>query len=592
MAGDRRHTDLNSAALRRARVHPDLAGLTGAGSVICVIDYGFDVLHPALRTRAGETRFAALIDQNGGRLMRSEINRLIRTCERDGSRRALDSIYDAHANYFGRHGVQIGAHGSWVGSIAAGSRTKDFCGVAPAATLIGVQLDLPDSAWLEEDDYGQPTWIEAAIDGSERLQTWDGWRSYEESTAIIAAINDGYELARSLRPEGIVINLSIGAWGGGHDAQSPVNRTIEAITENGQCAGEPTTFVVAGTGNAGADTGHAGGALDGSGPVELEWSIDTRSRQQSKLEIWSDCGGDLCLEVRSGKQAGEVAVTLDGVARGTMAITARDGQVIGVAENRGVVRDGLLSMRILLHPGLVLPAPTGLDHWPFEICVRAATANDRGVVHAWIERDCSGAPLAQVRPKQQAGHDPYGRASAEYHNRCSLTSIACAASVIAVAGLDNRAAGDEVIAMSGCGPRPWRTSSPARCEMPSPLLGAPANGLFGARSKSAGYMRGSGTSGAAAVVSGATALAFEAAEMAGRKLSHTMLVDALLGRTRTLRDVRNWQPDLGFGAMRFDASAILGSAASRGSRRAGPALPAVVSRKENISDERTLSPPV
>ena len=67
--------DLNRDALRGAGVHPADTRLTGAGVVICVIDYGFDLCHPALRTPAGETRFAALIDQNGSRLERAAINR-------------------------------------------------------------------------------------------------------------------------------------------------------------------------------------------------------------------------------------------------------------------------------------------------------------------------------------------------------------------------------------------------------------------------------------------------------------------------------------------------------------------------------------
>ena len=93
---------------------------------MCVIDYGFDLLHPTLRTASGETRFAALIDQNGCRLERAEINRLLRVCARAGSRAALDAVYDPHANYFGTSGVGVGAHGSWVASIAAGSHTPTF----------------------------------------------------------------------------------------------------------------------------------------------------------------------------------------------------------------------------------------------------------------------------------------------------------------------------------------------------------------------------------------------------------------------------------------------------------------------------------
>ena len=224
MAGYVTPNDLNSAALLRARVHPALTGLDGAGIVICVIDYGFDLLHPTLRTAGGETRFAALIDQNGARLERAEINALLRVAETSGDRRAIDRVYDPHAHYFGRDGVQGGAHGSWVASIAAGSRTAAFSGVAPKATLIAVQLALPDSAWREEDGAGRPTWLAAATAGPAALAGWKGWRAYEDSTAIVAALEESLALACALRPDGIVFNLSIGAWAGGHDGGSAVNR--------------------------------------------------------------------------------------------------------------------------------------------------------------------------------------------------------------------------------------------------------------------------------------------------------------------------------------------------------------------------------
>ena len=556
MDDDGRPQDLNSAALLRARAHPALTGLSGAGVVVCVIDYGFDLLHPALRTTSGETRFAALIDQNGSRLVRSEINRLIRACERDGDRSALDDIYDPHANYFGRDGVQVGAHGSWVASIAAGSRTAEFCGVAPGATLIGLQLNLPDRAWREEDTDGRPAWIDAAAQRDETLSSWRGWRSYEESSAIVHALEASYELARALRPDGIVINLSIGAWAGGHDGNSPVNQAIDAITANGKRPGEPTAVVVTGTGNAGADRGHVSGALTGDTPFGFHWSFDTKNTNQSKLEVWADCEDNIAVDIRSPFDCGGVSSTLDGSARGTSAIMTHDGQLIGVAENRGAVRGSLRAVRVLLHPGLVSPSLLSSDRSVFDVSVRPERADDGGVVHAWIERDCAMTPPTQIytgRCQTASTPSETGRTTPRPLGQTSLTSIACAASVIAVAGLNNAAADDAVLEMSGRGPRPWTASG----DTPSPLLAAPANDLFGARSKTNGYMRGSGTSGAAAIVSGAAALALQAADIAGRKLDHDLLAAALLGRAGAWTKNADWRADRGFGAMRFDASAIL-----------------------------------
>ena len=671
--------DLNAAALLASRVHPARTGLDGAGIVIVVIDYGFDLAHPSLRTAGGETRFAALIDQDGACLQRAKINELLRSCDQAASRDALDRIYDPHAHYFGREGVQVGAHGSWVASIAAGSGTAAFSGVAPKATLVGVQLDLPDRAWREEDDQGRPTWLEC-VEGGEcrggrpygagtdalgdaalaaRLAQWDGWRSYEESPAIIKAIEAGYAFARALNPAGIVVNLSIGAWAGGHDPEAPVNRAIDALGTTDQCttdrctthrwrtsdkwratdeqACEPMVAVVAGTGNAGAEQGHMTGQVSGhvSGDVAARNAMTFAcafapgNSSQNKLEIWSNCPGGISVEVTAPFANGRTLLTLDGTVCGTVPISLSDGQVIGIGENRGLVRGGLYGVRLLLHPAAVpalLTAGAWLEVSAFDITVRPAQGDQSGRVHAWLERDCNHGPSATLRQtpslgprdacpglvpqgvaRERLAHEgltqegwAHGRGDGQDEDRgssiagrYSLTSIASAASVIAVAGLDNAAAEDRAMALSGRGPRPW----PALGGVPTPLLAAPANGLFGARSKSSGYMRGSGTSGAAAIVSGACALAMQAGDLAGRRLDMTEIAQALLGRPIAIASnaissnddgptdgaaPAGWRADLGFGALKFDPSALLNP---RHEHRRPTYL-----RHEEARDERGLSP--
>jgi len=55
--------DLNAAALWRSGIHPLQTGLSGDRVICCIIDYGFDLLHPSLRHADGSTRFGA--DQHG-----------------------------------------------------------------------------------------------------------------------------------------------------------------------------------------------------------------------------------------------------------------------------------------------------------------------------------------------------------------------------------------------------------------------------------------------------------------------------------------------------------------------------------------------
>jgi subtilisin family serine protease len=573
--------DLNCAALQRARVHPSQTGLDGAGTVICIIDYGFDLLHPALRTPSGETRFAALIDQNGCRLTRAEINSLIRDTDRCQSRARLDKIYDPHVNYFGR-GVEVGAHGSWVASIAAGTSTPEFTGVAPRATLIGVQLDLPDMAWREEDHVGQPSWFEAVRAGGLALQSWDGWRSYEECHSIVAGLEEGLDFAHTLKPDGIVFNLSIGSWAGGHDDGAAVNRALGDIIHEGRGTNAALTAVVTGAGNAGAEQGHIGGWLSQADPVRFGWHFGADVRSQSKLEIWSDCPGGMVVELTQPCGNTQALSLLDDRQPETLAIRNADGCPIGIGQNRGTVRGQLSCARFMLQPTLTPADMTQQavlreNGQVFDIVVRPAVPGQRGRVHAWLERDFQGGAIAKLLGRIDDDSD------AEIHSS-TLTSLACTPGVLSVAGLDTSAADDKALAMSGRGPRPWPSSN----AMPSPLLAAPANGLFGARSKTTGYMRGSGTSGAAAIVSGASALAMQAAEISGRRLDTVKLTRALTGSMTGLQSrdegtPLTWRPDLGFGALRFDAASLF----DRDTR----APPSSHPNKKEPRDERVVSAP-
>lgn len=585
--------ELNGAALRRAGVHPAVTGLTGAGVVICVIDYGFDLCHPSLRTSAGETRFAALIDQNGKRLERAGINRLLRAVDRTGDRAPLDALYDPHANAFGDQGVVVGAHGSWVASLAAGSRVPGFTGVAPAAILIGVHLALPDPAWREVDADGRPTWLPVARQGGAALAGWTGWRSYEDSRPIAAALREGFACARALRPDGIVFNLSVGAWAGSHASGDRIDRALTAILADGcgsardlgQCVGQrargpgvsgqrdllqsetprtaelgdgPMIAAVAATGNAGADRGHVCGPLDASRPLRFVWAFDPVCAGPSKLEIWADGVGAFAVALRTRSAGGALSVVLDETMRGTRALITTDGRIVGIAENRGTVRDGLSCVRLILHPSLPVPPLRTAQGCAFDVEVRVGVttrrADGEGWAHAWVERGGMARPTATLV-------DVGGRTAAATAHESSLSSLACAASVIPVAGLDQCQDEASALALSGCGPRPWRR----RGERPAPLIAAPAHRLFGARSKTTGYMRGSGTSAAAALVSGAAALAMQAAHRAGRQLDHEQLLSALLGRAPD--DTSTWRTDIGFGALCLDPRAGLAGVARPVPRR-------------------------
>jgi hypothetical protein len=118
-----------------------LSGETRAKVAIGFVDYGFDLLHPTLRDPSGsKSRFRFLWDQNStpaaaerdldlGRIDDWDGARLdheVAAGVAIGSRRALDALYDPHANNCGRHGTVGGAHGTMMASIAAGTPSRDF----------------------------------------------------------------------------------------------------------------------------------------------------------------------------------------------------------------------------------------------------------------------------------------------------------------------------------------------------------------------------------------------------------------------------------------------------------------------------------
>ena len=526
MPGAQGRTDLNSAALARSGLLPARRGRAdGRGIVICFLDYGFDLLHPSLCTAVGTSRFATLIDQNGQTLDAGAIPRLVKEARAANDRRVADAVYDPHAHYFGRSGVVQGAHGTWVASIAAGSRTEKMRGVAPAATLIGVQLALPDEAWREEDATGRPTWLD--FDGT-RVTQWSGWRSYEDATAIVDGLHEAFRQALALRPTGIVLNLSIGAWAGSHHADAAVNQAIAEITD--QCARDPAmpmTAVVVGTGNAGNDGGHFSGRLLAGKRLSFDWRFPAGVSLQSKLEVWTDSDGPFraALDVRGT----EIGFLLPPEQTVPLVI---EGVRIGLAERRSNVRGSLSRIRLCLQPSRL--AQAGLDvPCDWRITLARRSTGRPATVHAWLERDDGAEAPSTLVPSSKAS---------------TLTSMACAPGAIAIAGLDNSVDDDAALDLSGRGPPPWPAS---RTELRAPHLAAPAHRIWGARSKSAGFMRGSGTSAATALVSGAAALVMQAAHARGDRLDRDMLLAGLLGKSTGELETECWQPDIGYGPLRL-----------------------------------------
>lgn len=510
----------NARALHQMGVPPLESGIDGRGIAIGFIDYGFDILHPCFRrSPAGRTQFRYLWDQNTGREFDANfIDRLIAASERAGTREAADAEYDPHANNFGRHGVWGGAHATIMASIAAGSAVAGFRGVAPAADLIGVQLGLLDHHWKEEDAFGVPTWASWQPDVE---PVWTGWRSYDDSPQIVSALDYVFERARHLKARGLVINLSIGAYSGAHDGRSAVEHKIAELAARGAQGGDLPCAVVVSAGNAGTEEGHFSGEAEPDRPISFAWRMNREDVTQNKLEIWYR--SEKPLEVVLSPGAG-IAEALN-ISPGRTRAIELCGVRVGIADHVPDARAPLSRVRILLHPPFVP------DHvWPatgelsFDICC-ATDGSGRTRIHAWIERDDGLGNRSTLNPSDPAS---------------TLSGLAAAEGAIVVAGYDHHRASEhpDVFPQSSLGPLPWGGRGTA------PLVCAPGHRIWGARSKTAGFIETSGTSAAAAFTSGVMALLMQRLARS-RSLDPIGIADLLIAPDRR----RAWSPRFGLGAI-------------------------------------------
>lgn len=545
----------NEAALAAMGLSVPFTGDAGRTVVIGFVDYGFDLLHPCLLDQSSKvSRFAYLWDQNvtpdAARTSGLDVSQVadwdakrlngyIAEAQASGSRRALDALYDPHANNCGRHGTQGGAHGSMMASIAAGTPFAGFRGAAPAAILIGVQLALLDCDWKEEDARGRPTWLDWR---AEEHPVWDGWRAYDEAAQIVNAVRYVYDRACRLGADAVVINLSIGAWAGAHDGQSPVERGIAdliLVADDRAAHGcGPLTTVVVGSGNAGVDEGHFSGCVTAASPVFFEWRKNSENPAQNKLEIWyqNNSSIEAPLDVRIATP-GPSNVSIAIVPGRTCEIVVR-GVRVGIADHVPKVRGDLGRVRVLLYAPLFPEAlfETGDDRtsrWGITAAVPAGTVPPPMQLHAWVERDDGIAERSTLMPS---------------HPETTLCCLATVQGALVVAGYDHHQDICGVMPVSSLGPGAWTA-----CQIPH--VAAPGHRIWGARSKSRGFAETTGTSAAVALTSGVLAAALQKNDSTSvkkvlqwLKSSNTMFNSHIVYR-KTSNIPKKWNARSGFGVV-------------------------------------------
>jgi subtilisin family serine protease len=522
--------------------HGDAAGgLTGAGTVIGVVDTVIDLLHEDFRNADGTTRLAWLHDLSlpardapgapaiGARFSRAEIDAAISrhaAGERAGG--ALDHLVRARdlpraPSPAGERRV-LQTHGTAVAGIAAGGgrlASRSLPGIAPEATVAFV-------AAAGQDE-----------------------RRFGNEAAMLAGVADLFATETPLSGRaGVVVNLSNGDNLGPHDGGLLGEQFLDALLLL------PGRALVVAAGNEhllrhpgfsrAPMPAHAVAEDDGTvrdAALALEFAPGCLFAEAA--ELWFDCAGPAAVTIAGTlgiRRIGPVTVReSDGSVIVPIAPSFRDGFA---AEARLSPEPGgpwCLSLTLRPGPGRTLPRGT----WRFT--VHAA----RGAVHGWVDRNNRMLRRWLGAPGQQ------GLAGG-----VTLNVPATARRVLAVASLDAvpEAAAREMTVSAFSGRGPVRGGDVPKPELSAVGAFVTAPSMRGLITGAAPVMSAGGTSFSAPQVAGAAALYCERIHrLTGLSPAAADIRQALCESARrdgyTLPegspppDAAGWDPASGFGAL-------------------------------------------
>jgi len=518
-------------------------GLDGSGVIVGVVDIGCDFRHANFRDEGNKTRLLYLWDQsakvseesdqeppfNYGRQFTSEqIDNALKVEGVDGKNAAYKEL---------GYAPLPGAHGTHVLDVAAGngrelaifpggqksSISQSPPGIAPKADLIFVELKSYDDGSLGNSRY------------------------------LVEAVEYIFKKAEELGKPAVV-NVSLSTTGGPHDGTALVEEKFDELLR------VPGRAIVVSAGNSFNQRSHLSGTVCPGKGMEILWHTDPRQTTpppKNEMEVWYSGSQELqvTLVTPDGHEVGSVPL---GETRNLADDTDRYGRISHRRDDPNN-RDNQIDIRLPHLDGVEAP-------WRIRL---SSPKGGEVPFHAWIEQDERG------QSRFEGPTDPF----------FTLGSISCSRKALTVGAYDTTEKASLAPPLEATSAGPTRPSQRGMVKpQEKPELSAPGLGVVAARAHG-GVTIMSGTSTAAAHVSGVVALLFDLAQRRGDDplpidVTRDLLIKAARGRSL--------ESPLAIGADPVERERRLGA----GSVDAAGAIQALLESKIQRRDSVSLQAPL
>lgn len=335
---------------------------------------------------------------------------------------------------------------------------------------------------------------------------------FADSVQILDAVDFIFAYASKLnRP--CVINISLGTNEGPHDGSSLVEQGIDRLAQ-----AAPGRAVVVAAGNAANRKIHTTGVLKEGETRELKWLIPAHDRTTNEVEIWYPGCDEISVQVVDPKGQ-PIKSTQTKCGKVVSADKKRKG-IVSIFNRQADPNNGNNTINIFVEHGV--------EGGEWKICLTGEKILN-GKFSAWIERDELG----------QSTLEPA-------NDDTTLSSLACGHNTIVVGAYNAKEDRRPPLETSSKGP-----TQDGRLK---PDIAAPGFNILAARSGTEVLChRQSGTSMAAAVVTGVVALLLSEAQARGIQLfAHQIRNLLILTAERPTNE--SWHPQYGYGLVQADAA--------------------------------------